>query len=309
LKKLLSLAAAAALVLAACGSGSTTSVATVDGEDITLSQVEALFVSEDSTIPKEQFARFLAFQIQWDIIENAAAEQYGIEITDGEVDAEADRIYEAQANGESREEFTSSRGFTEQFLRSFALQSLLDAAIGAELSAEAAPPSQETIDAEMAVAVASLTDVCVSHILVPTAEESQDVVDRLDAGEDFGEIAAEVSQDPGSGAEGGVLPCGSAGQYVPEFRDAAVVAPVGEVYSEVVESQFGFHVMMVTDRTEPDPEELPTEASVIERLTTAAAGDLVNIWFGDLVVTAVVVVDEDYGTWTTDPIGVTPPAA
>jgi parvulin-like peptidyl-prolyl isomerase len=301
LKKLLSLAAAAALVLAACGSGSTTSVATVDGEDITLSQVEALFVSEDSTIPKEQFARFLAFQIQWDIIENAAAEQYGIEITDGEIDAEADRIYEAQANGEPREEFTSSRGFTEQFLRSFALQSLLDAAIGAELSAEAAPPSQETIDAEMAVAVASLTDVCVSHILVPTAEESQDVVDRLDAGE--------VSQDPGSGAEGGVLPCGSAGQYVPEFRDAAVVAPVGEVYSEVVESQFGFHVMMVTDRTEPDPEELPTEASVIESLTTAAAGDLVNGWFGDLVVTAVVVVDEDYGTWTTDPIGVTPPAA
>ena len=88
-----------------------------------------------------------------------------------------------------------------------------------------------------------------------------------------------------------------------------MVAPVGEVYPEVVESQFGFHVMMVTDRTEPDPEELPTEASVIESLTTAAAGDLVNGWFGDLVVTAVVVVDEDYGTWTTDPIGVTPPAA
>ena len=65
MKNLLSLVAAAALVLAACGSGSTTSVATVDGEDITLSQVEALFVSEDSTIPKEQFARFLAFQIQW----------------------------------------------------------------------------------------------------------------------------------------------------------------------------------------------------------------------------------------------------
>jgi parvulin-like peptidyl-prolyl isomerase len=309
LKKLLALVAVLALVVAACGSGSTTGVATVDGEQITLAQVQSLFVSDESTIPKDQFAQFLAFQIQWDIVENAAADKYGIEITEGEIDAEADLIYETQAAGETREEFTTSRGVTEEFLRNIALQGLLDTAVRAELSGDAEAPSQETIDAEVALAAASLTNVCVSHILVPTVEESQDVVDRLDAGEDFAAIAGEVSQDPGSGAEGGVLPCGPAGQYVPEFRDAALVAPIGEVYSEVVESQFGFHVMMVTDRTDPAPEELPSEAEVVESLTATAAGELLNVWFNDQIVAADVEVDADYGTWTTDPVGVTPPAA
>jgi len=313
LKKLLSLVAVTALVVTACGSGSTTAVATVDGMDISLAQVESLFVSEESTIPKEQFAQFLAFQIQWNIIEDAAAEQYDIEITEGEIDAEADRIYETQSAGESRDEFTASRGVTEAFLRNIALQSLLDAAVGAEVSGEPEAPSQEAVDSEMAVAAASFTTVCVSHILVATAEESQDVFDRIDAGEDFGEIAIEVSLDSGSGAEGGVLPCSPAGQYVPEFRDASIVAPVGEVYSEAVESQFGFHIMLVTDRTDPAPEDLPTEAEVVDSLTAAAAvalaGEAINVWFNDQVVAADVDVDENYGTWSTDPIGVTPPAA
>lgn len=309
MKKLVSLAAAAALVLVACGSGSTTSVATVNGGDITLAQVQDLFVTEESTIPKEQFAQFLAFQIQWDIVEGAAAEQYGITFTEGEIDAQADEIYQTQTQGESREEFVASRGVTEQFLRNISLQNLLDGALGAELIGEAEPPTQEAIDAGMVVAVAPLTDVCVSHILVPTLEEAEDVVDRLDAGEDFGEIAGEVSQDPGSGAEGGVLPCATAGDYVPGFREAVLVAPIGEVYSELVESQFGFHIILVTERTDPDPALVPTEATVIDTLIAASAGGRVTVWFNDQVLAADVMVDEDYGTWTTDPIGVTPPNA
>jgi peptidyl-prolyl cis-trans isomerase C len=144
---------------------------------------------------------------------------------------------------------------------------------------------------------------------VPTVEEAEDVVARLDTGEDFGEIAGEVSQDPGSGANGGVLPCGSAGQYVAEFRDAVLVAPVGEVYSEIVESQFGFHVITVTERTDPDPELLPTEADMVESLTAAAAGEQLATWFSEQVVASEIVVEEDYGTWTAEPPGVTPPAA
>ena len=313
MKKLLSLTAVAALVVAACGSGSGVVAASVDGNDITVGDVESLMVVEGSIIPKDQFAQFLGIQILWDIKEMSASDEYGIEITEGEIDAEADRIYEREGAGETREEFTSSRGVTEAFLRDIARQGLLDVAIRAELASEVPAPSQDEIDAEMAVAVASLTTVCVSHILVPTAEEAQDVVDRLDAAEDFGEIAAEVSQDPVSGAEGGVLSCGSAGQYVPEFRDAAVIAPVGEVYSEVVESQFGFHIIMVTDRQDPAPDLLPTEAEIAESLTAAAAAAAAAaqlvVWFAEQVVASEVVVEEDYGTWTADPAGVTPPAA
>ena len=309
MKKLFSLAAVAALVVSACGTGSGNVAASVDGADITVGQVESLMVVDGSTIPKERFAEFLGFQILWNIKETAAADEFGIEIAEGEVDAEADQIYDSTNAGETRDEFTASRGVTEEFLRDVARQGLLDTAISAELEEEVVAPSQEQIDAEMAVAAAALTTVCVSHILVSTAGESQDVVDRLDAGEDFAEVAGDVSQDPGSGANGGVLACGSAGQYVVEFRDATLIAPVGEIYSEVVETQFGFHIMLVTDREDPAPEDLPTEDVVAESLTATVALEQLSSWFGEHVVASEVVVVEDYGTWTTNPPGVTPPAA
>ena len=149
MKKLLSLAAVTALVVAACGSGSGVVAASVDGNDITVGDVESLMVVEGSTIPKDQFAQFLGFQILWDIKEMAASDEYGIEITEGEIDAEADRIYELEGPGETREEFTSNRGVTEAFLRDVARQGLLDIAIRAELGNEAPAPNQEEIDAEM----------------------------------------------------------------------------------------------------------------------------------------------------------------
>jgi parvulin-like peptidyl-prolyl isomerase len=74
------------------------------------------------------------------------------------------------------------------------------------------------------------------------------VLDRLGAGDSFAELAAEYSIDPGSGQQGGVLPCSSTGTfantYIPEFVDAALAADVGDPVGPVA-SQFGFHVILV----------------------------------------------------------------
>ena len=302
MKKLVYVLAATALVLAACGGPSSAVAATVNGNGITVGEVESLISSEESTIPKEQFAQFLSFQIQWDIVAQAASDEWGIEVTEGEIEAEADRIFEsAAAEGESREDFLSSRGVTEEFLLNIAHQALLDQAVRAELADEIEPPTAEDIDAEMGVAEASLTEVCVSHILVETEEEAQEVMDRLEAGEEFGELAQELSQDPGSAENSGVLPCGTAGQYVEEFRDASLAAPIGEVYAEIVESQFGFHVMLVTDRTDPPIEDLPTQAEITESLEADAIALELNSWFIEQVTAADVTVEEEYGTWQATP--------
>ncbi len=302
MKKLVFALAATALVLAACGGPSSAVAATVDGTGITVGEVESLISSEEATIPKEQFAQFLSFQIQWDIIAQAANEEWGIEVTEDEIDAEADRIFESAAGeGESREDFLASRGVTEEFLRNIAHQALLDQAVRAELANEIEPPTAEEIDAELGVAEASLTEVCVSHILVETEEEAQEVVDRLEAGEEFGELAQELSQDPGSAENKGVLPCGTAGQYVEEFRDASVTAPIGEVYAEIVESQFGFHVMLVTDRTDPPIEDLPTEGEITETIEADAIAQELNSWFIEQVTAADVTVEEEFGTWQATP--------
>jgi parvulin-like peptidyl-prolyl isomerase len=308
LKKLVPILLLVALVAAACGSGSSALAATVDGTEITDTDVEGLIDVEGSIIPKDQFAQFLGFEIQWEVINNAAAEQYGIEFTDEEVIAEADRIYETANADETREEFLVNRGVTEEFLLNISRQGLLDVAVREALGSELPPPSQEMIDAEMATAVASLTQVCVSHILVDTEPEAQDAMDRVTGGEEFAAVASEVSQDPGSADNDGILPCGSAGQYVPEFRDAALVAPVGEVYENLVETQFGFHVMLVTDRVAPAAGDLPTEDEIVETLQAIAVAAELEIWFLEQMTTADVTVEEEFGIWQTTPEpGVIPP--
>ena len=88
MKKLVSMLLLVALVVAACGSGSSVVAATVDGTDITVGEVDALLEVEGSTIPKDQFAQFLGFAVQWEVISVAAKEQYGIELTDEEVAAD-----------------------------------------------------------------------------------------------------------------------------------------------------------------------------------------------------------------------------
>ncbi len=79
--------------------------------------------------------------------------------------------------------------------------------------------------------------------------EAQGLLDRVLAGEDLAGLARTHSDDPGSAAEGGDLDFFSRGDMVPPFDRAAFETPVGEV-APLVETQFGFHVIEVTDARE-----------------------------------------------------------
>ncbi len=288
MKKLIFALAAAALVLAACGGAGAEVAATVDGSDITVGEVEANISSDEGAIDKELFASFLSVEIQWAILSRAIDERFDVEFGEEEVTVEADSLFESFKTGEqTREEFLEGNGITEEFLRTIATQRLYDRAIREEFTADAANLSQEERDALIEESKTQLFDVCVSHILVATEEEAQEVLDRLEAGEEFAAVAGEVSTDPGSAQQGGVLPCGAASDYVAEFAEATLVAPVGEVYLEAVETQFGYHVILVTERTEPTDEEI---------------GDvLTSEWLLETITEAEVTVDERFGTWETVP--------
>lgn len=80
------------------------------------------------------------------------------------------------------------------------------------------------------------------HILVETEEEANEVISRLDAGEDFAELAQELSLDTGSGANGGDLGWFGYGQMVGPFETAAFALKDGEI-SIPIQTQFGWHVI------------------------------------------------------------------
>jgi len=92
-----------------------------------------------------------------------------------------------------------------------------------------------------------------SHILVETEEEAIDLKAQLDAGADFAELANEYSMD-GDGTSGGSLGTFGKGQMVAPFEEAAFAMGIGEI-SEPVASDYGWHIIYITDKGYKSPSE------------------------------------------------------
>lgn len=85
------------------------------------------------------------------------------------------------------------------------------------------------------------------HILVDSQDAAEDLKTKIEAGADFAEIAREHSNCP-SGREGGELGEFGPGQMVPEFDEVVFSAEIGKTHGPV-RTQFGYHLIEVTDRT------------------------------------------------------------
>lgn len=105
-------------------------------------------------------------------------------------------------------------------------------------------------------------EVKASHILIKTVDDNmvplaqdivqekretaQDLLDRINSGEDFAALAKEFSEDPASAVNGGDLGYFRKGVMVKEFEEAAFSLQPGEV-SELVESSYGYHIIKLVD--------------------------------------------------------------
>lgn len=98
------------------------------------------------------------------------------------------------------------------------------------------------------------------HILIKTSEVVspenakqmiESIYNRIQAGDDFATLASTYSNDPGSARDGGSLGWVNPGMMVPEFDKIMQSAETGKV-SQPFETQFGWHILQVTDKRQQD---------------------------------------------------------
>ena len=126
----------------------------------------------------------------------------------------------------------------------------------------------------------------VRHILVQPSEIKSDqlarseidrVRERLIAGEDFAELAREVSDDAGTALAGGDLGWRDSGDFVGEFRGVMDAIPENEI-SEVFRSQFGWHILEVLGRREEDMSQESLDDMALQILHTRRYDEKLEEW-------------------------------
>ena len=111
-----------------------------------------------------------------------------------------------------------------------------------------------------------------NHILLETETEARDVIKQLDQGAVFSELAKTLSTGP-SGKNGGALGWFKSGDMVAPFSEAATQLKAGEYSKQPVQTQFGWHVILLNEtRQQPIPE----FESVRQKLSTAIAADSIS---------------------------------
>lgn len=295
--RIFALLCVAVLAASACGDTGTTSAATVAGETIALSEIENALKRFEKTAQFEQLSAgssrsgarrqfeqgYLSQIIRREVLETEA-EQLGLEVTQDEVDEALEQI---KADFPSEEEFTKAvdqQGLTEDQLNDLVRDQVLEDKIRAEVT-KGVTPSDEELQRYYDDNAAEFSETRVSHILV----NKQGLADRLsselqaakgaklEAG--FRADAEQFSEDPGSAAKGGDLGYFKAGDFVPEFEQAADDLEIGEV-SDPVRSQFGYHIIWVRDRR------VAPFATVREQISQQLSGDRAEQEYQDFIVAA-----------------------
>lgn len=290
-----------ALLLAACGGGSTVE-ATVNDQEIATDEVKA-FVYEFTEVDEDpaQFSTYLSVLIQWAAIDQRVESELDFQATEEEIDTQV-RTLAISAGFTDLETILTQQNISESTLRRIAEGILIEEHLHQSFVAAVEEATTEEAEAALSDSPSEwFSEVCASHILVAGFDEAAVAMSRLQAGEDFAALAAELSLDTSNAADGGSLGCADPGGYVPEFAEATVIAPLGEV-SGPVTTEFGTHLILVDSRTASTVEEVQAALTAQRQAVADEAAFLaVRDWLTEAVTAAVVIVDESRGTWVTDP--------
>jgi peptidyl-prolyl cis-trans isomerase C len=242
-------------------------LARVNGEDVTRADLERLIknmeLSSRQKVPAERrdeiLRRFLDQLITYTLLRQESKAR-NIEVTGAEVDARIAGMRKQFPDEAKFQQALSERGMTVERLQA---DSRVDMVIEKMMRAEAANLPAVTDDEARAFYQKNSKNfqqpetVRASHILFLTKSaddaakkqlrtQAESVLSQAKSGTDFAQLARDHSKD-GSASQGGDLGFFPRGRMVPPFEQAAFALQVGEI-SGIVESQFGYHIIKLTDR-------------------------------------------------------------
>jgi len=194
---------------------------------------------------KEIYEEYVMNEMTNSLLLLDAAEKEKIEVTEEDKQHALENFKINFENDEDYKSFLEQRNMTEEFVlgeltKEILVNNYITTKIDSLLPGE---DELKTLFDEMKMN----TQIKASHILVNTEEEAIKAIERINKGEDFAEIARELSIDPGSGPNGGDLDYFNYAQMVKPFSEAAFALEIGEV-SKPVKSDYGYHIIKLTDK-------------------------------------------------------------
>ncbi|PKM90068.1 MAG: hypothetical protein CVU87_03500 [Firmicutes bacterium HGW-Firmicutes-12] len=237
-------------------------VAMVNGEKISFEELEtraqyvAAMYQYDLDAPENKdMGSFVREQVLESLIDEKIiyelAKKEKLEVTQEDIDNEMKTIREQYGSEETYQQFLNQTKMTneelEGFIKSQIIINKLFEVLTEDIVTSSVQPEEyyENNKAEFA----EVEQRKARHILVASEEEARATIGRLDKGEDFAELARELSIDTSVNQNEGLIDYFSKDdiRLVREFVDAAYALNEGEYTKEPVQSLYGFHVIKVED--------------------------------------------------------------
>jgi peptidyl-prolyl cis-trans isomerase C len=311
LKVALVLCALISVVLAGCQPAETTAnsdsgakkVATFEGGEVTegelqeFAQQSGLGELDPNSPEYETAVQQVMPQLVGIEIAKTYAQEEGITVSDAEVDKEIQTIKQqvgeqARSSGqdvsdqEAFDQALEQNQISEEELRQDVRENLPVQQVQERVSGDAEPSQEEVqafYDENKAAQFTQPAQRCMRHILFnkDQQQKAEEVKTQLQDGGDFAELAKENSQDPGSAENGGDLGCLGKGETVPPFEEAAFAADQGEIVGPV-ETEFGYHLIEVTDIREEQTQPLEdVEGQITAQLAATQQEEEFTRWIED----------------------------
>ena len=275
-------------------------VVVFEGGEVTLGEVQEFAeqsglgeLSPGSPQFEEAVQQIMPTLVEFEIAK-AYAEENGITVSESEVNQEIETIKDqiveqARAQGmnvgreKAFQQALEQAGLTEEELREQIREQLPVQKVQVRVAGDAEASQEEVekfYEENKKLQFTTPEQRCARHILFnkDQREKAEEVKGQLQNGADFAELAKEFSQDPAGAENGGDLGCLGKGETVPSFEEAVFNARQGEIVGPV-ESEFGYHLIEVTDIKERSTQPLSeVETQIREQLSTDEQAQKFSAW-------------------------------